>query len=82
MVLERNAMAAFFRERDVALFRADWTNSDPVITAALERQGRIGVPVYLVYRPGEEARVLPQILTESIVRDAFERPDPTKTETR
>lgn len=71
VVLERAAMGAFFRERNVALFRADWTNNDPVITAALERQGRIGVPVYLVYRPGEEAKVLPQILTESIVRDAF-----------
>jgi len=59
----------------VALFRADWTNQDPVITAALERQGRIGVPLYLTYRgDGSPPLVLPQILSEKIVRDSFQKP--------
>lgn len=72
VVLHKDSMQQFFREKGVVLFVADWTNRDPVITAALERHGRIGVPLYLAYRAGEKtARELPQILTENIVREAF-----------
>lgn len=71
-VLERASMAEFFREKEVVLFRADWTNSDPEITKALEAYGRIGVPVYAAYSRGSEKPVLlPQILTEDIVKKAF-----------
>ncbi|RYZ96674.1 MAG: hypothetical protein EOP11_23140, partial [Proteobacteria bacterium] len=72
VVLEKEAMQAYFREKGVILLLADWTNSDPAITAALEKQGRIGVPLYLAYQPGQErAKVLPQILTQDILREAF-----------
>jgi thiol:disulfide interchange protein DsbD len=71
-VLERAGMQDFFREKGVALFQADWTNSDPHITKALEAYGRIGVPVYVAYPAGAtEPNVLPQLLTESTVRNAF-----------
>ena len=71
-VLESESMAAFFREKGVVLLLADWTNYDANITAALEAQGRIGVPLYLVYTPGaDQAKVLPQILTDRTVREAF-----------
>lgn len=71
-VLERAGMADFFREKGVVLFRADWTNSDPEITKALEAYGRIGVPVYAAYGAGsDKAILLPQILTEDIVKQAF-----------
>lgn len=46
----------------------DWTRADPAITAELQRHGRSGVPLYLVYSPGKaEPQVLPQILTEGLV---------------
>lgn len=71
-VLEREGMKEFFREKGVVLFRADWTNSDPEITKALEAHGRIGVPVYAAYAAGsDKPRLLPQILTENIVKQAF-----------
>jgi thiol:disulfide interchange protein DsbD len=71
-VLDRAGMKEFFRERGVELFRADWTNSDPLITKALETYGRIGVPVYVAYAAGAgEPLILPQILTEDIVRRAY-----------
>lgn len=52
---------------------ADWTNQDPEITKALSRQNRLGVPLYLVYKPGVESpQVLPQVLTPQILLDALE----------
>lgn len=47
----------------LALLKADWTERDPAVTAALEALGRAGVPVYAVYRPGRPPRLLPTVLT-------------------
>jgi thiol:disulfide interchange protein/DsbC/DsbD-like thiol-disulfide interchange protein len=76
---ERNAfhdasVQAIFRAKGVTLVMADWTNSDPVITAALASFGRAGVPLYVVYNatPGStQPAILPQLLTAGIVADAF-----------
>ncbi len=63
-----------FREREVALFMADWTRRDPEITRALESFGRSGVPLYVLYPGGEQggAIVLPVILTKQILFEALE----------
>ncbi|MDE1922802.1 MAG: thioredoxin family protein, partial [Gammaproteobacteria bacterium] len=79
LVNERNtfseaAVRAVFRDRNVALFKGDWTRQDPRITRALAHFGRAGVPLYVVYNgvPGStKAVVLPQVLTASIVEGAF-----------
>ncbi len=62
-----------FRRRGVATFRADWTSYDSSITAAIDRLGRSGVPVYALY-PGAGAPpvLLPELLTPAIVIDALE----------
>jgi len=50
----------------------DWTRRDDAITAELQRHGRSGVPLYLLYAPGSpEPRILPQLLTEGVVVDAL-----------
>lgn len=61
-----------FRDHNVVLMRADWTNQDPEITRALEELGRNGVPVYALY-PGDGSPpvLLPEILTRDIVLDAL-----------
>ena len=52
----------------------DWTRRDDAITAELQRHGRSGVPLYLLYTPGEaEPRILPQLLTEGVVVEALIR---------
>ena len=79
LVNERNAFAdsavqEVFHSKGVTLMKGDWTNRDPAITQALTAFGRAGVPLYVVYnsKPGStEPVVLPQILTASVVRDAF-----------
>jgi thiol:disulfide interchange protein DsbD len=52
---------------------ADWTRYDSDITGALEKFGRSGVPLYLLYTPDGAVTVLPQSLTNGIVRDAVKK---------
>ncbi len=65
----RNAFAA----KNVALFRADWTHSDPKISEVLAQYHRDGVPLYLLYAPGRvnAPQVLPEVLTPGIVLSAL-----------
>lgn len=53
----------FVAEKRVALLRADWTNEDGRISEELARQGRRAVPMTLVFLPGREGVVLPELLT-------------------
>jgi thiol:disulfide interchange protein DsbD len=71
-----NKRVAFNREEVVRAFaahgvtplKADWTNHDPRITAALADLGRNALPVYVIYAPGQaQPRLLPEVLTSSIV---------------
>jgi thiol:disulfide interchange protein DsbD len=74
VVLNTEPIQEAFQERNVALFKADWTRQDPAITEALEALGRSGVPVYVLYQgtPGAEPHILPALLTDQIVLDALE----------
>lgn len=72
-VLHTDTVQDAFEKRNVALVKADWTNRDPEITAALESFGRSGVPVYVLYPgTGEEPTLLPEVLTRDIVLSALE----------
>jgi len=51
--------------------RADWTRRDPVIGQALASLGRNGIPVYVLYRPGREPLLLPEVLQKSTITDAL-----------
>ena len=73
LVLKTTKTAQLLEETNTEFLIADWTNKDDVIAVELKRHGRAGVPLYLVYRPGEaEAEILPQILTYEILKDALE----------
>ena len=71
LVLNDGDVLAAFAQRNVALVRADWTRRDPAITQALAALGRNGVPVYVLYRPGREPLLLPEVLQSGIVHDAL-----------
>jgi thiol:disulfide interchange protein/DsbC/DsbD-like thiol-disulfide interchange protein len=60
-----------FARHGVTLVRADWTRRDPAITRALAALGRNGVPVYVLYRPGREPLLLPEVLRTQLVVDAL-----------
>ena len=58
----------------VQLLRADWTSRSPEITRLISGFGRSGVPVVVLFPPGErsEAVLLPTLLTPGIVIRALQ----------
>ncbi len=69
--LSANAVQAAFKDKSIVYLKGDWTNRNPEITRLLERFGRSGVPLYVLYRGNREPVVLPQILTETLVLDSL-----------
>ena len=74
LVLNSNEVQHAFTQNGVALLRADWTRRDAMIGAALAALGRNGVPVYVLYRPGREPLLLPEVLQRSTIIDALAMP--------
>jgi thiol:disulfide interchange protein DsbD len=75
VALDTDAVKTAFAQKNVALFRADWTHSDPRITDTLQQYHRDGVPLYLLYSPKakDAPQVLPEVLTPGIVLDALSK---------
>jgi thiol:disulfide interchange protein DsbD len=73
IALHTDATTALFKEYGVVTLEADWTRYDSAITDELERFGRSGVPLYVLYTTDGEVVVLPQSLTNGIVREAVEK---------
>ena len=70
--IERAQVAEYFAANDITYLKGDWSLSDPAITEVLERFGRSGVPLYLVYRAGAQSpEILPQLLTPEIIIGGF-----------
>jgi thiol:disulfide interchange protein DsbD len=62
----------FLGQRNAALLKADWTNSDPEITKALAGYGRASVPVWVALK-GSEKIILPELVSGSDVRKAVQQ---------
>lgn len=75
VALSREGFKAAVAQHKVALLKADWTNQDPTISAALAKYNRSGVPLYLLYPAdmNKPAEILPQILTQDLVIEAIKR---------
>ena len=66
------ATAAAVKRANAVYLVADWTRRDDRISAELARHGRSGVPLYLLYTPGQaQPRLLPQLLTDGVVVEAL-----------
>jgi len=75
--LSSRRTAEALTQTNTAYLVGDWTRRDDAITAALQAHGRSGVPLYLVYTPGQpEPVILPQILTEGVVIKALKAAAP------
>jgi thiol:disulfide interchange protein DsbD len=74
VALNRDEVAKALAARGVVALKADWTNHDPRITAALAELGRNALPVYALYAPGQpQPKLLPEVLTASLVIDEISR---------
>jgi thiol:disulfide interchange protein DsbD len=75
VALDIDSTKKLFADKHVALFRGDWTQSDPQISDTLRQFNRNGVPLYLVYSPKtpDAPQVLPEVLTPGLVQDALQK---------
>ena len=77
--LHNPAVVKAFAARGVVPLKADWTRQDPRITSALAELGRIAVPVYALYPPGEDVpHLLPEVLSPSLVLEELSKLPPAK----
>jgi thiol:disulfide interchange protein len=85
VALNREEVVKALADRGVVALKADWTNHDPRITAALAELGRNALPVYALYAPGQpQPKLLPEVLTASLVVDEISKlplPRPAATAT-
>ena len=74
-VLADRAVIEKFKALNVVPFRADWTNRNPDITRLLQKFGRSGVPLYVIFPPTKRNApiVLPEVITTGIVIEALEK---------
>lgn len=73
VALNTSAVREALASSSVVYLKGDWTKRDAEIAQELAAHQRAGVPLYLVYRPGETVpQTLPQILNEDIVLNALD----------
>ncbi|MBW6515179.1 MAG: thioredoxin family protein [Candidatus Cloacimonetes bacterium] len=76
-VLYTSDIQEAFERKGVELFIADFTRYDETIAQWIQSYGRVGVPVYVFYLPGEEEPILlPEIITKRMVFDVLDRIEP------
>jgi len=67
VALNSKSVKDLFKDNDITVLKADWTNRDAMILRYLQKFGRAGVPLYVYYQPGNPPKVLPQLLTPGIL---------------
>lgn len=72
-VLNTNNMMNLFREYNVQLLKGDFTSGDDEIAQWLSDYNRAGVPMYLLFRPGEDAILFPEFLTRSMIEKELKK---------
>ncbi len=74
-ILNSEEISKLMREKNVKILIGDWTNKNPNIAKELEKFGRAGVPLNLLYIPSDKDNpiVLPAILTKSILIEAVDK---------
>lgn len=74
-VLADEAVIATLKEKNIVTMKADWTNRNETITRLLQKFGRSGVPLYVLFPAGKptEPIVLPEVITTGIVLEALRK---------
>jgi thiol:disulfide interchange protein len=67
LILETPEVRGALAERGVVPMKADWTKRDDQIAGFLAGHGRYGIPFYMLYRPGQQPHIYPELLTREIV---------------
>jgi thiol:disulfide interchange protein/DsbC/DsbD-like thiol-disulfide interchange protein len=77
VALDTSAAQATMQKYQLSYLKGDWTRQDQAISRYLRQYGRDGVPLYVLYFPGHQGQVLPQMLTPDTLENALiAGPDP------
>ena len=72
--LNSGRIVKIFRENNIKLQRADWTERDPHILEFISKYGRYGIPVNIIYsKNNTEGILLPEILSQDILREELRK---------
>jgi thiol:disulfide interchange protein len=65
LTFSSEAASQFVEEKGILMLKADWTMKDDTIGKELQKHGRFGVPLYLMYTPENptQPKMLKQIIT-------------------
>ncbi|OQY34695.1 MAG: hypothetical protein B6241_03915 [Spirochaetaceae bacterium 4572_59] len=66
-VLYTDEADGLFESKNVHLFKADLTSTNEEAMEWIYSFDRAGVPLYILYKPGEDPRILPEILSQSLL---------------
>ena len=74
LVLNKKLISKALAKQKIVAMRADWTLPNPNIASYLAKFNRYGIPLNTVYGPNiPNGMILPEILSENVVLDAFAR---------
>lgn len=71
VALNTEQSKAVMQQYQLSYLKGDWSKQDPAIRTYLKQYGRDGVPLYVLYFPGQDGQVLPQILTPNTLSEAL-----------
>ena len=73
--IDISSVRALIAEKNIKVFRADFTRRPDQITRELAKWNRVGVPLVLVFSPdiNSTPKILPEVLTPSIVLEALKK---------
>ena len=74
---ERSTLATervqeYFKDNGIVYIKADWTRRDPSVSNLLTTFNRSGVPLYVFFPSRSQPKVLPQLLTPTILLNEME----------
>jgi thiol:disulfide interchange protein DsbD len=78
-VIKDSSIQALMKEKGVAHIKGDLTAYDETLTRWLADFGRAGVPLYVIYNPGHEPEILPELLSVEGFRKELEKINPVIT---
>ena len=72
-VIRDREIQELMQDRGVVHIKGDLTAYDETLTRWLADFGRAGVPLYVLYRPGEEPHMFPELITVENLRTELEK---------
>jgi suppressor for copper-sensitivity B len=68
--LENEGLIEFLKSNNIFLMRGDWTKPNDKILNFIKKNGRLGIPLNIIYGPrNKNGILLPEILTKDLIID-------------